>query len=97
MNMNRIVLDCPKCHKTKLQVFPSLILDELKHSPKGFVGVHITKDITCTHEYIIYIDKNFTVQSTSAIENIQKIGNEPIFELSTKNKNGHMQLGEGPR
>jgi hypothetical protein len=97
MKINRIVLDCPTCHQTKLQLFPSQILEELNHAEKGFIGVHITKNITCPHEYIIYIDKNFIVRKSSTIDNLQDIDNKAIFELSTKVKNGHLEIGHGPR
>jgi hypothetical protein len=81
--MKRIILDCPVCHKTKLQQFPIQILEKRNQIDKGIVGVHISKNVTCDHEYVIYIDMHFSVRDILTIDNILETNRKRLIQFSS--------------
>ncbi len=67
-----IYLSCPKCHTAKYYDIPDSKIKKIHESPTGITPIVIPKNITCEHEYIIYIDKKFHVRSREILGFIAK-------------------------
>ncbi|MHA1518717.1 MAG: hypothetical protein ACTSRK_00910 [Promethearchaeota archaeon] len=63
-----ITIQCPECKKFLFYEVPINFIEARMINPKDLVSIAIPVDLICEHGFVIYIDKQFQVRSTSSID-----------------------------
>ena len=63
-----ITIQCPICRKSTQYEVPSKFLEAIKDIPRGMVSISIRKGLMCSHQFFMFIDKNFDVRGYEKID-----------------------------
>ncbi|MCF2140999.1 MAG: PAS domain-containing protein [Candidatus Lokiarchaeota archaeon] len=84
-----IFISCPICHRSTYFLLSPEIIKQCQLHEKKYTSIFIRRYITCSHSYIVFIDKNFVIQSyhpldfSTDIENLLQQLPDLIFYIKS--------------
>lgn len=80
------MLQCPVCKKRKIQTIPDRILQKRNQIREEICGILIPKHAHCSHPFVVYIDMNYSVRDTIALDYIQIKDRKQFINLELENE-----------
>jgi hypothetical protein len=82
----KFVLQCPVCKKRKIQIIPERILKKRNQIQEEICGIVIPSHTHCSHDFVVYIDMNYSIRDTIALNHIQFKDRKQFINLELENE-----------
>ena len=73
---------CPDCGRTKIVKIPENIFQAATECEKGILAILIPENTICKHNFMIFVDRNFSVRDTMTTDHVRNVNKKKIINLN---------------